>query len=90
MSMKEQEPNEVVIQASDVTLRVQMWTPKPDMGHGKVHDQGVRRREEVILSLFIMKTESEVCLSCLLWVDKATHFDFSSRFTLSELFIMNR
>ena len=30
-----------------LTHRVQMWTPKPSMGHGIVHDQGVRRRETV-------------------------------------------
>ena len=28
-----------------------MRTPKPNMGHGIVHDQGARRRETVILSL---------------------------------------
>ena len=31
--------------------------PKPNMCHGKVHDQGARRREEVMLSLRFLQDD---------------------------------
>ncbi len=37
-------------------------TPKPNMGHGIVHDQGVRRRETVILSLRFL--QDDIVRSC--------------------------
>ena len=37
-------------------------TPKPNMGHGVVHDQGVRRRETVILSLRFL--QDDIVRSC--------------------------